>query len=90
MALVRTIASEGKFPTSHRAIISSRRIIHEYTYNINSRYRIEACPQFEEDQLIGMVSIIREESDNEMPQQDYLAVSVGTRMVSRNSFVLLV
>ena len=29
-------------------------------------------------------SIIREESDYEMPQQDDLAVSVKTRVVSRN------
>ena len=29
-------------------------------------------------------SIIREESDDEMPQQDDLAVSVETHMVGRN------
>ena len=34
-------------------------------------------------------SIIREESDDEMPQQDDMAVSVETRTVSRNWFVFL-
>ena len=34
-------------------------------------------------------SIIREESDDEMPQQDDLAVSVETRTVSTNWFVFL-
>ena len=35
-------------------------------------------------------SIIREESDDEMPQQDDLAVIIEASMVSRNSFVFLV
>ena len=89
------IASDGKRPTSFRTIISSHRITQECIYNRNSRLRIEGCPQFKEDQLIGMFRLFfpqptfeKHRSYGPVLQEGFYPGKSRVCTINNNSFII--